>query len=209
MNSNGLCCETERIWKVWNTKSQQELNTALGRKFGLRFTASLTLEGSTKSINLHLGQNEVPQTTKNCTNATCGQNLNQPFCTTCGEVQPTFRGGDNPTGIERPIISEDGQHVEFDMVLQFYGQGRFTHQSNEEMLNAIASAISRVVGQYKYTDIAGNFDKIEDAVSEVTNRIAQTLNLKLDRRHRFGHPIQDARMGDEHTCRNGTRQERT
>ena len=158
----------------------QEVNAAVGREFGLRFTASLTLEGSTKSINLHLGQNKVPQT-KNCTNTTCGKELKSTikFCTFCGDVQPTFRGGDNPTGVERPIISEDGQHVEFDMVLQFYGQGKFTHQSNEEMLDAIASAISRVVGLYKYTDIAGNFHIIENAVSEVTNRIAQTLNLKL------------------------------
>lgn len=149
-------------------------------QYGMAFGVSLSLSGTTTSLDLHLGQNVIPDLV-NCINSSCSAELPKvtKFCTTCGCAQPS-RAEDQATGEQRPLTTKDGEHAELDIVLQFYGAGNLKPGINQ-IVDSISSVASRIISHVTYEELLSKeiFAKISDEAKTDIHKIAQTLGLRL------------------------------
>ena len=175
----------------------QSLKEDLGNLYGLHFVANVESGASMYTVNVQLGQNEVPKMA-DCVNGKCGKQLpfSKRFCGFCGERQP-IHPEKNEEGVEMPLTTSDGHQLELDVVFQLQGQGDFGQ--NESLIPAIASAAAGAVrGMTASEAMAANgLRKIQDEIADKLTRQITGFQLKkvvvLDVKDKNGQWLLNAR----------------
>lgn len=173
----------------------QSLKEDLGNLYGLHFVANVESGASMYTVNVQLGQNEVPKMA-DCVN--CGEQLpyTARFCGSCASRQPV-RTAHAGQGVEMPLTTTDSHQLELDVVFQLQGQGDFGQ--NESLVPAIASAAAGAVrGMTASEAMAANgLRKIQDEIADKLTRQITGFQLKkvvvLDVKDKNGQWLLNAR----------------
>jgi hypothetical protein len=204
---------------------RERLALDFGNEHGLRFDVLAAPRNTIVGIDLHLGLAPTPDV-RVCVSADCDAELGvgKRFCTRCGAEQPSVvkpdrncagcgavvpEGsrfcidcgqpfvGDDPAS--KPLISQDNQQVELDLVMRVQGDREIT--DTRRIVEALADAASRLVRSMPYDALASadGFRALEEGLRQVAVDAIRTLDLRLidltvlDCKSRNGEWIMNAR----------------
>ena len=173
----------------------KELNQDLGSLYGLHFTASVEVGASLYTVNVQLGQNEVPKMAK-CVKCNAQVPYTAMFCGMCATRQPV-RKGESGQGEVMPLITSDNRQLELDLVFQLQGTGDFGQ--NDSLIPAIASAASGAVRAMTADQAisADGLRRIQDEIADKLTRQITGFQLKqvvvLDVKDKNGQWLLNAR----------------
>jgi hypothetical protein len=154
------------------------LEALITPRYGLTVDATVAPLTSIQSLSFHLGTGSAPKV-RPCSQCRRELPVALKFCDGCGTRQATFVTGQAALSATTPLLCENGEAVELDLVVRV--QGQHEDFAPERIVPALVGAAGAHLREVEFVRLATDtgFRSAEDAIREAVKKAIEAYGLTL------------------------------